>query len=718
MLTTTATFDKYKMRPNAEGTFIIKIIGDTSTFYISDRVIDLPDSSIKTLAVVKSFGDISQKIDLFTKKVSISNVKLKLVNAPYFAGSSGMIPLSDKLGDEGIVNVAAAIYYWFEGITDIDDCLKVFDGLVQPMKKATPETLDLEILDNSVFYHKNIPSGLIDESTFPQSPVQARGQYIPLVYGAFTKNEMTLGGLAECHWLESNKIVLSDHVSKSVSQLWVLDENLGKLVRLDTADWSENLDDSDRTTIELTAQPKASCFIYPHDYGLFNSTDPYYDGYPFRNHENSLDRDDATAMNCTSPYLVGGHPDCDGTIRYYFHESLADGGTWDKVYAEIHYDTLDTSEVQNHVFYYYANTVNGSWNMETMDGADQWNSMDITSILATDSIGWSDICDTSDDHTDRFMIITADFNPTTGGPTEVSIVRGVRIRIDYWPAIHPGVRIFAECEGRKFGSWIDEGGRSNIFDEGDLIENPAYIIESILRDEMGLTSSDIDVSSFDDVWGDTTSWDLAINILQSICTNNLFENIGFQAKCHAYFSSQGIAKIDLIDDTVTSEDGSVVKNDISLPHIEMDQGNIKTLINSVDILYCPEGSFGFQYTLSAENSTSQSDYNITKHKTIKADFIQQSAVATLLSNHIVGSSGYWKDIQEEIKIRMLTFDKIAWEIGDRIEPDSSVNDIFELFGDDFGSATNAPLFIITEKKIGKDLRFTLQRMGDTGSGGT
>lgn len=57
--------------------------------------------------------------------------------------------------------------------------------------------------------------------------------------------------------------------------------------------------------------------------------------------------------------------------------------------------------------------------------------------------------------------------------------------------------ILAEVKGRMFGTWIDEGGRSNTYNANDLIEDPAFIIESILRDELGLASADIDTASFD-----------------------------------------------------------------------------------------------------------------------------------------------------------------------------------------------------------------------------
>lgn len=40
------------------------------------------------------------------------------------------------------------------------------------------------------------------------------------------------------------------------------------------------------------------------------------------------------------------------------------------------------------------------------------------------------------------------------------------------------------CYGRMFGGWIDDNSRSTGFIEGDPIENPAYIIESLLRDEI------------------------------------------------------------------------------------------------------------------------------------------------------------------------------------------------------------------------------------------
>lgn len=47
-----------------------------------------------------------------------------------------------------------------------------------------------------------------------------------------------------------------------------------------------------------------------------------------------------------------------------------------------------------------------------------------------------------------------------------------------------GKYAYGYIKGRTFGGWIDDNSRSNGYNAGDLIENPAYIIESILRDEI------------------------------------------------------------------------------------------------------------------------------------------------------------------------------------------------------------------------------------------
>lgn len=51
--------------------------------------------------------------------------------------------------------------------------------------------------------------------------------------------------------------------------------------------------------------------------------------------------------------------------------------------------------------------------------------------------------------------------------------------------------------GRTFGAWIDAGGRSNSYDEDDVVAPGVFQIEDIMRTELGLGDSQIDTASFD-----------------------------------------------------------------------------------------------------------------------------------------------------------------------------------------------------------------------------
>ena len=75
----------------------------------------------------------------------------------------------------------------------------------------------------------------------------------------------------------------------------------------------------------------------------------------------------------------------------------------------------------------------------------------------------------------------------------VSNVTGANADISY---------VYVALSGREFGSWIDDGGRSNPFSAGDAITTVVYIIEDILRTELGLGNSEIDTVTFDAAYAD------------------------------------------------------------------------------------------------------------------------------------------------------------------------------------------------------------------------
>jgi hypothetical protein len=105
--------------------------------------------------------------------------------------------------------------------------------------------------------------------------------------------------------------------------------------------------------------------------------------------------------------------------------------------------------------------------------------------------------------------------------------------------------IFAAPEygGTSFKHWIDENSRSNGYDTGDLIENPAYVIESILRDVLNIPTDQIDYTSFDTA-GNTTNgtlkdWKFAGGIYEIQKSKEVLNSLCAQCKSRLYRNPSG-----------------------------------------------------------------------------------------------------------------------------------------------------------------------------------
>lgn len=81
---------------------------------------------------------------------------------------------------------------------------------------------------------------------------------------------------------------------------------------------------------------------------------------------------------------------------------------------------------------------------------------------------------------DKFMSVVSNVRDIYERIKKIQAYNNLRVYTDIMS------NSFTYVKGRMFDSWVDQVGgnaRNNGFDEGDLIECPAYIIESLLRDE-------------------------------------------------------------------------------------------------------------------------------------------------------------------------------------------------------------------------------------------
>ena len=114
--------------------------------------------------------------------------------------------------------------------------------------------------------------------------------------------------------------------------------------------------------------------------------------------------------------------------------------------------------------------------------------------------------------------------------------------------------VFISGKGREYGAWVDADSRNNGYNAGDLIENPTYIIEDILRNELGLASANIRYTTFDttgnttngtlkDTFNENNTTDIKFAFSQPkiISSKRLIENICKQSGQYVWWSGITLA---------------------------------------------------------------------------------------------------------------------------------------------------------------------------------
>jgi len=210
--------------------------------------------------------------------------------------------------------------------------------------------------------------------------------------------------------------------------------------------------------------------------------------------------------------------------------------------------------------------------------------------------------------------------------------------------------IYVSAKGRKYGSWVDgsRGSPGNSFNANDLIEHPVYVIESILRTELGLADANINMISFDTIAAATSSYRIAFSQLDRIKAFDLIDDICRQF-CY-YFFINGEGKATLVDKKLTSAYDpdsldptySIDFNDCEIGKIrKTDVGNVKTKIRiEYDYDYGPRVNRLNIETSSPNNSTYNRDNSLDlvvdcnkmRYLVDSGSDANAKAVATLIHN--------------------------------------------------------------------------------------
>jgi len=232
-----------------------------------------------------------------------------------------------------------------------------------------------------------------------------------------------------------------------------------------------------------------------------------------------------------------------------------------------------------------------------------------------------------------------------------------------------GGPVFVACNGREYGSWIT--GRSSGYADGDAIEDPVGIIESLLREELSLAAVKIDLPSF--ISAENTSVKARINlhsdnemkfseVARQLSEQGTFAFVwtrGGQARCIDLSAAPGS-----VDKTIRWRDL------VAVPKIYVNDFLINEL--HAEHRYQQESNrFNDQTTYS--DATSQAEPHGVQTFSAKWPNITGSSATHVGEHYVKATTGIWSN--RHMMIEFSTFDllHVELEIGDWISLDADVD---------------------------------------------
>lgn len=257
---------------------------------------------------------------------------------------------------------------------------------------------------------------------------------------------------------------------------------------------------------------------------------------------------------------------------------------------------------------------------------------------------------------------------------------------------------FVECKGREYlDTW---GARKTA---GTLIENPADVIEGVLRDELGVAGADIDTAAFDAANTDRAGWKFAGQLTEQDRSENVVDQLAQDGAFIYFVDVDGKESIRALG--YGTEDATLGIGDFELNSIEFGYTDREEVVNDFTVLWGwnPDAEAYMSQSWVSRHGSSLDDPmdwvdkcidsytrlgNIEKQRGFEARWIQDQATADL----------YLKFLVDWLRVRKRTLKGNSWltslglELGDRIK--------LKNFGQYIGDEDTA-IFVVENKRIRK-----------------
>ena len=683
---------------NTTAFWVLKLYYNDESAFIGVSDQHRQDGSDIYYGLVASWGTYRQSLDFFNFTTSIGNMSVTLINAEKSIQGERF---SDLLADYNFTNRKWELFLNTNETSTLDTAARMIaTGVISGEISYDENNTTLTLFDNTTRFHKKIPANTITSATYTNAPTNNIGKPIPTTYGDFSvdSNAPTSTTEFDRHFTKAKfPAIVSDEWNATNARVEAIvdKQTIHTLNDKNIYGYKSGLyfpvDDANATESETGAATitfKGSTWYVYLPLKKHNT-------YDTGNYANEIDGDFTTAgSSLAAPY---GNTN----VRGYRVPKISKIGDYSSINLLI--DFKSQSGTPNPGLY-ASNNSGGNDIAVTWNGSDQ--SVNISSLFgSTARTNWDfesdlflDLNNSSSGSGsasfDLYQLgIEIGFTPTTDKiykqeiqetyEKTISGTGGYAVRTQFekedeggyveettiltrtTTKLTPSITDYIYCsgKGRKYGVWIDtvnsgtrnsqNGGANDPgYAQNDLIENPVYMIEDILRTELSLDSSttgaDIDISTFD-YTGNTTNGYLgdiyedavgdvkfAFSQYKFIDSKDMVERLGRLCLSYVFIGGDGKFKIKTLrrTDDYSSADQSVNFHDITLNKVG--KTSLNTVKNSILIKYDYDyGANQNKSEATATDSTSQgttvSGYNKTMKLELDANEVLDSTTATKLA---------------------------------------------------------------------------------------
>lgn len=676
MLSPSTQFTRNKNRDDAPCHVVVKLTDGVTTWYFSDREMQFGATHIYPM--LSDLNDIRREsLDIFTKKWAVGSMTVELSNAPYRkSGATAIRPSEDLAWIQGN-EVSVYLLCGYDVTTFPDDLLLIFKGdIIEPIE-VSAESVRITVRDKSYKLDLKLPNTIIS-NIYSTAPNDTKNKKIPIVYGKFNiagdldeefnyTGDGLAVGIAVDDATVGPKCVFADHVIKAITNIWLKHEQVADpciylsgltLDGLTPTDVVVDNDDSGRATGTPTRVARA--FLYMNG----NECDWSYAAYADStvNYENIWDRDENT-------YASVLDFDDDGLWDYQMGNAF--------ISLDPAYVALLTNLINSTAKVIYEFKLNGKFQDMLPGGADGRSVFGIWAFSA--STDWQTSNALTPASRSYYFIQFAKGSSGAGDGIPNNYVCGriycFRVILEFMPQVHRN--IFAEVEGMEYGSWIT--GRSSNYADGDCIEDPAGIIESMLRTYLGLTDASIDLPSF--IAAENTAVKARLNIHDGNSKNvtDFIRQLAEQSTFAYFFGANGKAKLIPLNDEDPVAVRTIKWNDIIDGNINITKS--EHWIKQLNYYSRYQQEYGNIYRDYAELSNASSGSNEcweAKWPNIcgtSAIHVANHLIKKADGTGLINDNGIWANQHNIIEFATPYFQNADLEIGDNISIDHNAADL-------------------------------------------